>query len=229
MRDTNRVNKLPILQASGVNNARQAGTDKIDALMKSDRVETSLAEVLAVYSDRNTCDIKSLRTGGKHKDVPCLTKGGLIDDEVYGEIDLPAVGDRVILMFLESRETLPMIVGFIFPFLHSKYASGTPVKSSSKAHTTTFFEENKPKTYKKIFKSGTTIEVQEDGSLIIETPGGNYLHINETDGEIIIEDVTNSNKMTMDSSGLLLEDANGNDIAMAAGKVTINSNWEVSQ
>jgi len=229
MRDTNRANKLPILQASGVNNARQAGTDKLDALMKSDRVEMSLAEVLAVYSDRNTCDIKSLRTGGKHKDVPCLTKGGLIDDEVYGEIDLPAVGDRVILMFLEGRETLPMIVGFIFPFLYSKYASGTPVKSGSKAHTTTFFEENKPKTYKKIFKSGTTIEAKEDGSLVIETPGGNYIYINETDGELIIEDVTNSNKITMDSSGMLLEDANGNDIAMVAGKVTINGNLEVAQ
>ena len=229
MRATNIVNKLPILQASGVNKTRQSGIEKLDAFIKSDRVEVSLAEVLAVYSDRNTCDVKSLRTGGKHKDVPCLTKGGLIDEEVYGEIDLPAVGDRVILSFLEGRETLPMIVGFIFPFIHSKYSSGTPVNSSNKAHTLAFLEEDKPKTYKKIFKSGTTIEVQEDGSLIIETPGGNYFHIDEANGKIIIEDVTNGNKMTLDSSGILIEDANGNDIAMVSGKVTINSNWEVSQ
>jgi len=195
----------------GVNKTRQAGTETLEAYRKSDRAESYICEVMAVYSERNTCDIKSWCSGGLHKDVPILTKGGLVDGEVYGEINLPAIGDRVVIDFLGGKESLPIIVGFIFPYLNNKFAKGTPVDSSSKTYTKTFLEENKPKTYKRIFPSGTTVEVQEDGSLIIETPSGSFIKIDES------------------SSGDISIEANSNTFSMESGKVVINGNWEVLQ
>jgi len=226
----NIVNQLSTLKAVGVNKTRQSGVEKLKASVRADRVESYLAEIMAVYSEKNACDIKALITGQLIKSVPILTKGGLVDDEVYGELELPEVGDRVVVDFIGGRESLPIIVGFIFPFLYDKFAgSQTPVNSSSKAFTQKLLEGSLPKTYRKIFRSGTTVEIQEDGSLIVEVPDGSYIHLNVTGSEIIIEDVVNSNKITFDSSGILIEDANGNDIIMTSGKVTINGNLEVAQ
>ena len=226
----NIVNQLSTLKAVGVNKTRQSGVEKLKASVKSDRVESYLAEITAVYSEKIACDIRALITGQAVKSVPILTKGGLVDDEVYGELELPEIGDHVVIDFIGGRESLPIITGFVFPFLYDKFAgSQTPVNSGSKQFTQKLLEADLPKTYRKIFRSGTTIEVQEDGSYIIETPDGSYIHLNVTDSEIIIEDVVNSNKITFDSSGILIEDANGNDITMASGKVTINGNMEVAQ
>ena len=38
--------------------------------------------------------------------------------------------------------------------------------------------------YRKVFKSGTTLEISEDGTVIFETPSGVWIKISDVDGEI---------------------------------------------
>ena len=190
----------------------QAGIERLRKYKKgANFVLSNIAKIKAVHSDRATCDIQSW-SGAATYNVPVRTKGGLIDDEVYGELDLPTVGDHVIVSFLGNNESDPIIEGTLLPYLHSKFQSSqTPVDSSSKQFTKKLLESEKEKTYRKIFKSGTTMEVSEDGSYIIETPSGSYIRINE------------------DSSGDIIIEANGNKFSMESGKVVINDNLEILQ
>jgi hypothetical protein len=121
------------------------------------------------------------------------------------------------------------------------------VNSESKQFTKKLLEADKPLEDRYIFKSGTTVQIEEDGGVIIEVPSGTYIHIDEANGKILIEDQhgnkttldtdgviiedgeSTPNKITMSSSGIVIDDANGNDIAMESGKVTINGNLEVLQ
>jgi hypothetical protein len=177
----------------------------------NDRATPYVAKVIKVNSDRNTVDLKT-SAGIVVRNVPVKTRAGLIEDEVYGELDLPEVGNSVIVSFLQNRESHPFVDGTVIPYLNSKYQSNqVPVNSSNKAYTLKLLETGMERVYRKIFKGGTTIEVQDDGTIIIETPSGAYIMMDEAAEEIIIED------------------SNGNDISMITGKVTINGNLEILQ
>ena len=114
----------------------QAGIERLRKYRKGANIVLSnIALVKAVHADRATCDIQSW-SGATKYNVSVRTKGGLINDEVYGELDLPAVGDRVIVSFLGNNESDPIIEGTILPYLHSKFQSSqTVVDSSSKQFT----------------------------------------------------------------------------------------------
>jgi hypothetical protein len=145
------------------------------------------AEVLAVYSEKMACDIRTWNGSTKYM-VPIRTVGGLnSSNEVWGEVELPAVGDTVIVEFLEDREGMPMITGTVLPF-YNKHFQGAQVaaNSGSKAFTKKLLEASKPKTYRRIFKSGTTVEIQENGTIILESPSGSVLNIKESNGQIDI-------------------------------------------
>ena len=152
-----------------------------------DKTPSYVATVMKVYSDRNTVDVRTA-AGAVMKNVPVLTKGGLIDNEVFGEFELPAIDSKVIIDFVLSRESMPYVSGVVLPYLHNKFqASQVPVNSSSKQFTKKLLEVGKDNTYRKIFPSGATLEVQEDGSIIWESPSGSFIQIKESDGKIIIE------------------------------------------
>jgi len=151
-----------------------------------DRAVSYVARVREVHSDRHAVDVTTA-SGITIKDIPVKTNAGLIDDEVYGELDLPAIGNYVLVQFLQGRESQPYVDGTIIPYLNNKYQSGqTPVNSGSKAFTLKLLEEGKENFYRKIFKSGTTLEVQEDGTIIIETPKGSVIKIDESTEDIEI-------------------------------------------
>jgi hypothetical protein len=118
------------------------------------------------------------------------------------------------------------------------------VNSASKAYTLKLLETGKENTYRKIFKSGTTFEVGDDGTVTLETPSGTYVLLDEDNGIIKVEDQhgnvftvdsngvqitdANANKITMDNVGMKLEDKNGRDITMTSTSVKINgTNFEV--
>jgi hypothetical protein len=146
-----------------------------------------VAEVLATYSEKMACDIKTWN-GSTVYAVPVRTTCGLnSDNEVYGTLELPAVGDFVFVEFLAGKENAPIITGTIFPYYNKYFQdSQKPVKSTNKAFTKKLLEKSKLKTFRKVFLSGTTVEVQDDGSVIIETPSGSFVHMKESDGKIII-------------------------------------------
>jgi hypothetical protein len=168
--------------SKGIAETHQNGITQIEGLENGKgRLTLGLAEVLAVHSDRNTCDVDYVT---KVYNVPVLTKGGLVDGEVYGELDLPNIGDMVIIGSIAEDENRLFIMSSIIPYLYSKFQAGqVTVNSASKAHTKTFLEANKSKTYKKIFKSGSTWEVKEDGTIIWETPSGGVITLDGASGQ----------------------------------------------
>ena len=166
--------------------AQSASLKVTGTVHRIDRATPYLAKIRTVHSDRNAVDVETV-AGVIIKDVPVKTKAGLIDDEVYGELDLPTVGNRVIIQFLQNRESLPYVDGTIIPYLNNKYQTNqTPVNSGSKSYTTKLLEADKENYYRKIFKSGTTIEVDDDGTIVIETPKGGVIIINEDTEDIEI-------------------------------------------
>lgn len=206
----------------------QAGIEKLRKYREAGHVRSNIARVIAVHADRGACDIRSW-SGAIKYNVPIVTKAGLIDDEVYGEIEFPSVDDYVLVDFIRDRESEPIIVGTLIPYLNTKFQSGqTAVNSSSKQFTLKLLEEGKENFYRKIFRSGTTIEVQDDGTVIVELPSGTYLKLDEAGSELVIED-QHGNIFTLDSNGVKIEDTNGNDVTMQSGKVTVNGNLEVAQ
>lgn len=145
-------------------------------------------QVQTSYSDRMACDVVTW-DGGILYNVPVLTKCGLNpSNQVWGEMELPQEGDYVLVFFVGPYITQPIILGTVFPFTNNYYQSNqTPVDSSNKQFTKQILQTNLPNTYRKVFKSGTTLEVQEDGSVIWETPSGSYLEIKESDGSITVD------------------------------------------
>lgn len=151
-----------------------------------DKVTPYVGKVRKVHSDRHAVDIETA-AGLIVKDIPVKTKAGLISNEVYGELDLPAVGNYVIVQFLQNRESHPYVDGTIIPYLNGKYQSEqTPVNSTSKGHTKKLLESGKENVYRRIFKSGTTLEVDDDGTIVIETPKGGVITIDESSEHIEI-------------------------------------------
>jgi len=187
-----------------------------------------IAQVRKAYSDRMTCDITT-PDGQLLDNIPVMTQGGLVDGEPYGEISLPAKDDYVRVTYATYGNRCKVIDGTVIPYLAAEFNEDA-VNSVNKNFTTKVLEADKPLGYRRIFKSGTTIEIEEDGGIIIETPNGMYVKIDEANSKILIgDDQSTPNTITLDSSGVLIEDTKGNDITMTTGKVTINGNLEVAQ
>jgi len=183
------------------------------------------ARVTNTHADRMTCDIETV---DKYVliNVPVLTKAGTVDEAPYGVMSLPVIDDWVLVIHAGPHARQEIIIGTFIPYLERSF-NEAPVNSSSKAYSTALLEAGKELHDRYIFKSGASVEVEEDGSIVIETPSGAYVRIDETTNEILVVDQYD-NKVTMDSSGMKLEDKNGNDITMGA-TVTINGNLEVLQ
>lgn len=190
-------------------------------------IDPFFVEVTAVYSDRNTVDVIA-PSKATYRNIPIIMQnGGLIDNEVHGTLDLPSIGDTVLLLFIFGN--LPVVLGKAYPYAKNAFQSGqTPVNSSNKAYTKKLLEAQKENTYRKIFKSGTTIEVQDDGSVVLETPSGKLFTINEDTGVVTISGDTTSIEIDDDNSKITLT-AGGCTTVMddSAGKTTINGNLEV--
>ena len=146
------------------------------------------ALVNATHSDQMTCDLQ-MWDGGVMYAVPILAKCGInSSNEIWGALELPQQGDYVLVMFVGPYTGQPIIVGTVFPFLESYFQSSqTPVNSSSKQFTKKILETNHENTFRRIFKSGTSVEVAENGSVTIETPSGSYIQMDESGDTITIE------------------------------------------
>lgn len=185
-----------------------------------------MAQVVQVYSDRMTCDVKT-NDGQTLFNIPVLVKGGFVAGKPYGEIDLPAVDDYVIVFYAGFGMRQKAILGTILPYLVNEFNKDA-VNSADKQFAKKVLEKDKPLEYRRVFKSGTTLQVEEDGRIVIETPDGTYVFVGGDDKVVKLED-SHGNIITIDSAGMILEDKNGNDISMVSGKVTINGNLEVLQ
>lgn len=195
----------------GIAKASQACVERMENWPGKDHAYSGVAEVIEVHTDRNTCDIQSWN-GARQDNVPVLTKGGLLDGEVWGEIEMPTEGSFVTVDFVEGKDGFPYITGVILPYGYSKFQSNqVPVNSASKTYTQKLLEDGIIGYFRKIFQSGTTVEVQDDGTVIVELPDGSYVKFDATAGTFH------------------LEDSNGNVIESSGTTVTINGNLEIDQ
>ncbi len=130
-----------------------------------------------------------------------------------GLVTLPEIGDEVVVGFLDDNPTYPIILGS----LHGS-SQALPITPAAENNTKTFLTREKLK-----------LEFDEGNKVItVETPGGNKVVLDDTDGSITMTD-KNGNSVTLDSSGITLDSAS--DISLKAKaniSVTAGSDATVS-
>jgi len=208
----------------GQPHSSQGALDSLSKQASRIKLFPELAQVQAVYTESGTCDV--IGTGGNIRfNVPVKSKVGLNSDGVFGELELPAQNSWVIVNFLEGREGMPFIEGTISAYMNNLIGVGAvATNSGNKSFTKTLFEKAKTFIFRKIFQSGTTAEVPPDGSVIVETPSGSLIQIDETNHQISINlAVSGSNKVQ-----LIMKSTGEMDITTATGgKVVINGHLEI--
>jgi len=245
----NNISTLNGTGYKGIARTSQGMVERVAHLQGSDLAHSSLAQVVKVYPESMSCDLLD-GNGNTVFNVPILTTCGLEEDEVWGTMELPSVESYVVVLYLGDRQSFPFIIGSLFPFANNKYQSSQKTANSDdKAFTKKLLEKIDPKVYRKVFKNGTSIEVKEDGTILVETPSGTSFQIDETAKKITLQHKDGSNLCTLaldaangfdlkdkdnnevisSSSGMILKDKNGNEINMGSTSVKINNNLEVLQ
>jgi Rhs element Vgr protein len=108
-----------------------------------------------------------------------------------GTFFMPEVGDEVVVGFMNNNPDYPVILGM----LHSS-KNAAPLEPES---------PNNKKGY--VSRSEIKILVDDgEKSITIQTPGGHVFVMNDTEKSIKLTD-SNSNKITMDQSGITIESA----------------------
>lgn len=146
--------------------------------------ESFIARVIKCHSDRMTCDIEA-PDGAIFHNTAILTKAGLVNGAPYGEIDLPVAGDYVLVTYGGRGRRQTVVIGTIVPYLNPSFM-GAPVNSSGKSYTTEFLEADREGAYKRVFHSGATVEVAEDGTIVVETPNGMHILMDVTANKVVI-------------------------------------------
>lgn len=117
----------------------------------------------------------------------------------------PEIGDEVVAGFVDGDARHPVIVGM----LHSS-AQATPYEAT---------DDNHEKGY--ISRDGVKITINDgDKSIVIETPGGRHVTLDDNAGEIVIDDGQNS--IVMDSSGIIIK-TSGDLMMEASGKFGVKA------
>lgn len=121
-----------------------------------------------------------------------------------GSFFLPEISDEVIVGFINGSPNDPIVLGMM-----NSSAKPAPLTSSDDNHEKGFVTRSEMKF---IFND-------DKKSVILETPAGKKITVDEDAGIIQIED-ENSNKMTMDSSGIVIE-SQGDISIKAMGDIKI--------
>jgi len=207
----------------------QSTIDEIASRSNLTIARTNLATVNVVYADRNTCDVTTWNNT-KAYNVPLLSKTYLVSDEIYGELELPPVGSVVLIAFIAGRESQPYILGTVVPYLYGKYQTDqVAINSGSKAYTKKLYEAGKEKYYRKIFQGGTTIEVDDSGTITVETPSGTYIRAVESGTKMIKLQDAFGNIFILDTNGVSITAKGGTTIVMTGSTTTINGQLEVTK
>ncbi len=123
----------------------------------------------------------------------------------------PEIGDEVVLGFLNEDPRDPIILGML--------------NSSAKPAPITAADDNHEKGY--VSRSELKLLFDDDKkSIVIETPSGKKISIDEDANHIQLED-ENGNQFVMDSSGVCI-DSSGDIKLKASGKIEIESGMDLN-
>jgi uncharacterized protein involved in type VI secretion and phage assembly len=131
-----------------------------------------------------------------------------------GTLFMPDVGDEVLVAFDSGDQRAPYVLGALW-----NAKSAPPAEASD------------PATVKLIrSRTGVTLRIRDDdatGSLVIETPGGQRITLQDGPGSVRVEDA-NGNSVTMQTSGVTVT-ASGtvtltaSNVTVSAGAITVNA------
>lgn len=123
---------------------------------------------------------------------------------------MPDVGDEVLVVFGGGESKLPFVIGGLWN------GQDTPTETMDEAG------DNNIKSIRS--RNGVKVtfdDTQGEEKLILETPGGQRVTLQDSAAEVLVED-SNGNSVTMNSSGISV-DAQGSVTVTAGGDVTINA------
>jgi uncharacterized protein involved in type VI secretion and phage assembly len=123
-----------------------------------------------------------------------------------GTIFFPEIGDKVVVGFMNGDINFPIVLGMLF-----KETDQSPINST----------ESNPE--KGIFTRGRMRIHFDDQNktIIIDTPAGNSIQLNEASQELNILD-QNNNKIIMSSSGIEIQSAKNISVT-AGGTISLKS------
>ena len=130
-----------------------------------------------------------------------------------GTFFLPEVGDEVLVAFERGDLRTPYVIGALWN------AKSRPPATSREATSTKMIKS----------RSGVTLRISDDSasSLVIETPGGQRVTLQDGPGSVRIED-GNGNSITLGTSGVTINASakvtvNGSAVEVNATAVTVNT------
>lgn len=163
-------------------------------------------------------------TPENHWALPCLPFGGLKEQGLFM---VPEVGAQVWVEFEEGNLTHPIWAGTFWQqegdppaeAAAGEEPSGRLLKTPS-GHLLQLEDKSGEERIILRHTSAAELLIDENGTVAITDKNGATLRLDADGNEIVVED-GNGNKLVMSSSGTTVEDSNGNKVEMAAAGVTV--------
>lgn len=155
--------------------------------------------------------------------LPCLPFGGLADQGLFM---VPEVGAQVWVEFEEGNQDRPIWTGVFWqpseavPDEAQKESPTTRLLKTPSGHVLQFDDESGAEKFRLAHPQGSELNIDEKGTVALTDANGSKL-VMDVDGNSITLEDSNGNQLLMDSSGTKVSDANGNEITMAAGQLTV--------
>ncbi|OIO71894.1 MAG: phage tail protein [Zetaproteobacteria bacterium CG1_02_53_45] len=155
--------------------------------------------------------------------LPCMPFGGLPDQ---GQFTVPQPGAQVWVEFEAGELAHPIWTGTFWQndgdapaALDGETPSKRMLKTPS-GHILEFEDREGEEHIHLIHKAGSSMQIDENGTLALTDAQGASLRLDADSGEVVIRDA-NGNSLTMNASGTVVEDGNGNRVEMAASGITL--------
>lgn len=154
--------------------------------------------------------------------LPCFACGGLADQGWYA---VPQVDAQVWVEFEGGDLNYPIWTGTFWqqgsdvPAEVQDPPTTTLVKTP-KGHKLLLEDQDDNEAIELVHLGGATITIDKNGSVALTDQGGAKVTLDADAGKILIEDA-NGNSIAMSSSGTSVKDGNGNEIEMAASGVKV--------
>ena len=156
--------------------------------------------------------------------LPCLPFGGLADQ---GFFMIPEIDAQVWVEFEEGNPHHPIWTGVFWqtgsdtPTEAAISPPTTRVIKTPSGHTLQFDDASGAEKFRLAHPAGAELTIDENGTIDLVTPGGEQLVLDASASEVVLE-CANGNRLTMDRSGVKVEDPHGNSVTTAAASLTVS-------
>jgi uncharacterized protein involved in type VI secretion and phage assembly len=157
--------------------------------------------------------------------LPAVPFGGVKDQGLFL---IPEIDAQVWVEFEAGNVNQPIWTGTFWqvsgdpPAEAAKTPPTTRLLKTPAGHVLRFDDESGKERFELVHPAGTTITIDEKGTVTITDPTSNTATFDAGNGRIVIEDGS-GNTVTMAPAGTTIEDGNGNKVEMAAAGITLKA------